>query len=105
MASIRRFCLSIVIIFSSTFCVLQSVLFFYNTPTNHLTNILIDFGDNTEPTKDQEHESKLKEDKVSNLNSISLNRLYLSDCSEFDQLDIAHSLEVFLEVVTPPPEA
>lgn len=64
-----------VIIFSSTFCVLQTVLFFYNTPSNHLTNIFIDFEDDTEPAKDQEHESKLKEDKLNNLNAISLNRI------------------------------
>ena len=75
MASIRRFCISMVIIFSSAFCVLQTVLFFYNTPSNHLTNILIDFEDNMEPAKDQEHESKLKEDKLNNLNAISLNRI------------------------------
>ncbi len=105
MECIRRFCLSIVIVFSSAICLVQSASFFYSTPANHLASVLIDFEENAEPTEDQKHESQLKEYKVSNLNAISLNRLYQSDCSEFGQLDIAHSLEVFLEVVTPPPEA
>ena len=105
MECIRRYCVSIVIVFSSAFCLVQSASFFYNDSENHLASVLIDFEDNAEPTEDQKHEGKLKEGKLNNINAISLNRLYLSDCSDFDQLDIAHSLEVFLEIVTPPPEA
>ena len=105
MASVRSYSLGIVIVISSAFCVFQSLSFFYNTPASHLTNILIDFEDNSEPTEGKKHEKQNKEDKLNKLNIISLNRLYLSDCSKFGQLDIAHSLEVLLEVVTPPPEA
>ena len=105
MASIRRYSLGIVIMISSSFCVLQSLSFFYNPPTGHLTNILIDFEDNSEPTEEQKHEKKSKDDKLNKLNIISLNRLYLSDCSRFGQLDVSHALEVFIEITTPPPEA
>ena len=105
MAIIRKYCLGIVIMISCTFCVLQSVSFFYNPPGGHMTHILIDFEDNTEPTEDQKHEKKLKEDKLNKLNIISLERLYLSDFSKFGQLVISHALEIFIEVVTPPPEA
>ena len=105
MAGIRKYSLSFIIIISAAFCVLQTVSYFYNTPASHLTHILIDFEDNTEPVEEQKNEKKLKEDKLSRLNEISLQKLYLSDCSEFGQLDIDHALEVFIEVVTPPPEA
>jgi len=84
---------------------LQSVSSYYNPPGGHITNILIDFEENTEPIEDQKHEKKLKEDKLNRLNIISLERLYLSDFSKFGQLDISRALEVFIEVVTPPPEA
>lgn len=88
----------------SIFCLLQTVSFFYNAPAGHLTEILIDFEDNSEPTEEK-HEKQFKEDKLSKLHIISLKRLYLSDCSEFGQLAISPSLEVLLEIVTPPPEA
>ena len=86
------------------FCEQQTVSLFSDTSTNHLTNILIDFENSTESSEEQKYEDK-KKFKVTNLNADSLKKHYLSDCSEYGQMDIAHSLEVFLEIVTPPPEA
>ena len=104
MANLRKFYLGIVIGFCTIFCAQQTVLLFSDTGANHLTNILIDFENSTESSEEQKFEDK-KEFKVTNLMADSLKRLYLSDCSKYGQLDSAHSLEVFLEIVTPPPEA
>ena len=85
---------------------LQLIVVFV-TGTNQENNpyAFVEFEDNTESTEDHKHENKVKEDKLDKLNVISLQRLYLSDCSEYGQLAISHSLEVYLEIVTPPPEA
>ena len=63
-----------------------------------------DFEDPVESTEDINTENKLKEYHLNNLDQNMLNKRHVSNNIEFGQLDHDHSLEVFLEVVTPPPE-
>lgn len=63
------------------------------------------FEDPAESTEDINTENKLKEYHFNNLDQIMLHKKHASNSIEFGQLDFDLSLEVFLEVVTPPPEA
>ena len=65
---------------------------------------LVDFEDTSESTEDISTENKLKEYHLNNSDRIMLNKKHVNNIIEFGQLDFDHSLEVFLEVVTPPPE-
>ena len=104
MANLRKFYLGIITGFCMIFCAQQTVSLLSETSTRHLTNILIDFENSPESSEEQKYEDK-KEFKITNLNADSIKNAYLSTCSEYGQLDIAHSLEVFLDIVTPPPQA
>ena len=104
MVNLRKFYLGIIAGFCIIFCAQQTVSLLSETSTRHLTNILIDFENSPESSEEQKYEDK-KEFKITNLNAESLKNAYLSTCSEYGQLDIAHSLEVFLDIVTPPPQA
>jgi len=104
MASLRKFYLGIITGFCIIFCVQQTVFILSENSSEYLTNILIDFENSPESSEEQKYEDK-KEFKITNLKADSLKNSYLSTCCEYGQLDIAHSLEVFLDIVTPPPEA
>ena len=75
-----------------------------NTHDN-LLYVLVDFEDTTEKGDDQKSEKEHKEYRGEKCISNSSNGLYLSACFEFSQLDADHALEIFVEVVTPPPES
>jgi hypothetical protein len=105
MASIRRFCLGIVVVLGCLFASAQLLSITGDTVLSHITQLPIDLEDKAEPSGDKQHENQLQEYKLNYWHNFSLERLYLNECAAFGQLDVLHSLEVFLEVVTPPPEA
>jgi len=105
MAEIRRFSLGMVLLFGSMFTVMLVVTYIDDSIEGYIANILIDVEGNTEHSENQETENKLRECKINNLNSFTINRHFISNCSEYGQLDTQRSLEVFLEIVSPPPEA
>lgn len=63
-----------------------------------------DFEDASEAMEDISNECKLKEFNVGHQDRMLLNSKYFRDSIEFGQIETDHSLEVFYEVVTPPPE-
>ena len=64
-----------------------------------------DFGDTSEAMEDINTEFKLKELNVGHQDRMILNSSYIRNSLKFEQIETNHSLEVFYEVVTPPPEA
>ena len=76
-----------------------------NLAQNDIVIIVIDFEESSDSSENQKNEKNAKEDKSSYLNAISLGRDYLNVSMEFGQLEIQHSMDVFLDILTPPPEA
>jgi hypothetical protein len=101
MAFIRSFCLSFFVVLGSTFCLVQLGM---TSTGDDITFMLIDFEDNSEPLEDKNGESIFKEYQIDKFKSISLESLYLAENSKFGEFNFDNSLEVLLEVVTPPPE-
>ena len=78
--------------------------------SGHSSNQVIDFfaddfGDTSEAMEDINTEFKLKEFNVGHQDRMTSISSSISDSLEFNQIETRHSLEVFYEVVTPPPEA
>ncbi len=104
MAWVRRSNLIIAFALINIFSVLLVVSLGSEITENIISFSLIDIEDKTEPVESQKSETQINEYHLNNLKSINLAMLLVSK-SEFIQYDIKHSMEVFLEVVTPPPEA
>jgi hypothetical protein len=105
MAFIRSFCLGILIVLGSIFCLAQLGALAATNFGDDIAFILIDFEDNKEPQEDKSGENMFKEYKLDKFRSLSMEGLYLAETSKFGEFNFDNSLEVFLEVVTPPPEA
>ena len=105
MNSIRRYRLSIALVLASVFAIPMVMSVACDFANDNRTNFIIDFEENSDTSENQKKESKVKEFKLTYLNAISLRRQYLNDCQAYGQLGIQHSLDVFLDILTPPPEA
>ena len=68
-------------------------------------NTLMDFEDTTESDEDAKGEKELKDYKISSLNTEYESTSLVRKCLKFGQFDLKHAMEVFIEVITPPPEA
>jgi hypothetical protein len=104
MAFIRSFCLSLFILLGGIFCLVQFGLLDTTSAGDDITFIFIDFEDNSEPLEDKNGENIFKEYQIDKFKSLSVESLYLAENSKFGEFNFDNSLEVLLEVVTPPPE-
>jgi hypothetical protein len=66
---------------------------------------LVDLESSSEKGEEQKEEKEIKEYKLHFYNTDYSSDLRKNNCAGYGQLTIQHSLEVFLDVVTPPPEA
>ena len=105
MAWVRKGKFVIVCALINTFSVLLVVTIGSEIAEDIISFSLVDFEDRTEPNEGQKSDNQLKDYNLNYLKSINSATLFVGNCSKFGQFDIKHSLEVFLEVVTPPPEA
>ena len=65
---------------------------------------LVDLESSAETGEDQKEEKEIKEYKLQTYNSVYLEGLHKSICAGYGQLTVQHSLEVFFDIITPPPE-
>jgi len=105
MNSLRRYGLCVTLVLTNVFAIPMVLSFSSNLAQNNLINIVIDFEESSDSSENQKTENKVEEDKSTYLNAISLRRGYLNICMEFGQLEIQHSMDVFLDIFKPPPEA
>jgi len=105
MNSIRRYSLSVALALTSVFAIPMVISFATEYADQSIAFAMIDFEENSDTSENHKNESEVKEFKLTYLNSISLRRQYLNDCLKYGQLEILHSMDVFLEILTPPPEA
>lgn len=76
----------------------------FNQSDSYYLMELVDLESTNETGEDQKEEKEIKEDKLKTYNSVYLAGLHKSIGAGYGQLTVLHSLEVFLDVVTPPPE-
>ena len=105
MFSVRKFLLKIFPIGVILFSLLLIISHVASSNLENITYSVVDFGDNSESSKEKTPENQLKEHKFNNSQLITFEGLYLCECSKYGQFNFGNSLEVFLEIVTPPPEA
>lgn len=77
----------------------------HDSNQEHILYGLMDFEDTSEKGEDHESKNKKEDCRYERQIPISTKGIYLSTCLKYGQLDFDHALEVFLEIVTPPPEA
>ncbi len=97
--------LNIIFILLIVFSILMSASIGSKHSGDTISHLVSDFEDNTEPNEGQKLENKLEDYNLNNQKSIKLEMLYVSNGLKLNQFNLPNSLEVFLEVVTPPPEA
>ena len=105
MNRIRRYGLSVALVLTSIFAVPLAISFSSDIFESKIANIIIDFEEGSESSENQKTESEAKEFKLTFLSAISLKRQFLSNCQKYGQLDVQHSMDVLLPILTPPPEA
>jgi len=105
MNRIRRYGLSVALVLSSIFAVPLAISFTSDISDSKIAIIIIDFEEGTDSSENQKTQSEAKEFKLTYLSTISLNRQFLSNCQKYGQLDVQHSMDVLLPILTPPPEA
>jgi hypothetical protein len=101
----RRFGLILTLTLVAIFCLEQMAYIAFN---QYDSLYLIEIGDldsSNDKGEDQKEEKEIKEYKLQTYNSVYLESLHASNCARYGQLTVQHSLEVFLDIVTPPPEA
>ena len=105
MNRIRKVSFGIALILGSVFCFEQMAFVLLDESQSMYIHATVDFDNSSGHNDDKKEENQQKEYRAQDLNRIHLESLYLSNCSKYGQFRIKHGLEVFLEVVTPPPEA
>ena len=105
MNRIRRYGLSVALVLTSIFAVPLAVSFICDISESKIANIISDFEEGSDPSENEKTESEVKEDKLTYLSRIFFGSQFLSDCQKYGQLDIQHSMDVLLPILTPPPEA
>lgn len=105
MNRIRRYGISVALVLTSIFAVPLAIPFACDVSEGRIANIIIDFEKGSESSENQKTEKEAKEFKLTYLSAISLKRQFLSNCQKYGQLDVQHSMDVLLPILTPPPEA
>jgi len=102
MNQIRKASFGIALILGLIFCLEQMA--FSVLDDSKIFYAIVDLDNSTEHGEDKKEENQLKEYKIQEYNRVQIESHYLNNCSKYRQFRIKHSLEVFLDVVTPPPE-
>jgi len=68
-------------------------------------SVFYDFEENSESNEDHKSDNELNNYTFGNFNEATSTQIYESNCLRFGKFDLKHSMDVFPDVITPPPEA
>ena len=105
MAVIRTYCPKICLVFISMIATLFIVSYAGVDNQYDIAYIMIDLEEKSESGQDKKEESRPKEYNYHQHHRLIFTSYSISDYSKYNQLTSSHFMDVFLEVLTPPPEA
>ena len=102
---IRKYSISLTLALVAIFCLEQMAYIAFNQADSLYLMELVDLESSAETGEDQKEEKEIKEYKFQTYNNAYMGGLYKNSCAGYGQLTVQHSLEVFFDIITPPPEA